>query len=77
MATHYLIKKKNTLIRNATIEYILLTERFEEPLIYSEFPSESLNTFRSFLQYFIYIFYIYLPILISYIFFIFIYYQAL
>ena len=27
-------KEKNTLILNATIEYILSTERFEEPLIY-------------------------------------------
>ena len=26
-------KEKNTLILNATIEYILSTERFEEPLI--------------------------------------------
>ena len=30
---HYLIKKKNIRILNATIEYILSTERFEEPLI--------------------------------------------
>ena len=32
-------KEKNTRILNATIEYILSTERFEEPL-FSKFPSE-------------------------------------
>ena len=32
MATHYLIKQK-TLILNATTEYVLSTERFEETLI--------------------------------------------
>ena len=32
MATHYLTKKK-TRILNAAIEYILSTERFEEPLV--------------------------------------------
>ena len=32
MTTHYLIKKK-TLTLNATVEYILSTERFEELLI--------------------------------------------
>ena len=30
MVKHYLIKKKRTLILNATMEYILSSKRFEE-----------------------------------------------
>ena len=39
---------KKTLILNASVEFILSTERFEEPLI--KFPSESLNPSKSFLK---------------------------
>ena len=52
MATHYWIKKKNTLILNATTKYILSTKRFEDPLIYW-LSLKSLNPSRTFLKYFI------------------------